>query len=151
MTDPIRVQPLQPEDRADWQRLWQGYLGFYSTSRSDAVFDITFERLCTPDSGEFRCLMASHGETIVGLAHFLSHRHCWHENNVIYLQDLFVDEKARGCGIGRALIGAVEDIARREHAPAVYWITHEDNHDARRLYDRMAENTGFIKYQMNIT
>lgn len=150
MTDPIRVRPLQPEDRADWQRLWRGYLSFYGTSRPDAVFDTTFERLCHPDNAEFRCLLAVEGEAIVGLAHFLSHRHCWHVDNVIYLQDLFVDETVRGKGVGRALIQAVAEIAEREHAPAVYWITHEDNHAARALYDRMADNTGFIKYQMNI-
>jgi len=29
----------------------------------------------------------------------------------------------------------------------VYWHTHETNHTARRLYDTVAENSGFIVYR----
>jgi hypothetical protein len=30
----------------------------------------------------------------------------------------------------------------------VYWSTHESNATARRLYDQVAENRGFILYQI---
>ena len=32
-------------------------------------------------------------------------------------------------------------------AARVYWQTHESNAVARRLYDRVAENSGFIVYR----
>jgi hypothetical protein len=32
----------------------------------------------------------------------------------------------------------------------VYWNTHESNSMARRLYDTVAENRGFIRYQIEL-
>jgi len=31
----------------------------------------------------------------------------------------------------------------------VYWLTHESNHKARLLYDKVAKKTGFIQYRMS--
>jgi hypothetical protein len=41
---------------------------------------------------------------------------------------------------------------RAEHAGSarVYWQTHETNLVARRLYDQVAERSGFIVYRRNI-
>jgi GNAT superfamily N-acetyltransferase len=38
---------------------------------------------------------------LLGLTHYLFHRHAWKIENVCYLQDLFVDPAARGTGLGR--------------------------------------------------
>ena len=68
------------------------------------------------------------------------------ESRSCYLQDLFVAEGVRNLGLGRALILAVEERARAAGASRVYWLTHETNTDARALYDRLAERSGFIQY-----
>jgi GNAT superfamily N-acetyltransferase len=52
----------------------------------------------------------------------------------------------RGKGVGRALIRATGAWARSRGCGRLYWHTKEDNHLARRLYDRVAENRGFIQY-----
>jgi GNAT superfamily N-acetyltransferase len=64
-----------------------------------------------------------------------------------YLQDLFVADDARGSGVGRVLIEHVYADARRRGASRVYWLTHEFNHNARQLYDRVADRSGFIHYR----
>lgn len=53
----------------------------------------------------------------------------------------------RGKGVGRMLIEAVYDKARAAGAARVYWHTHSTNATARRLYDSLAENSGFIVYR----
>jgi GNAT superfamily N-acetyltransferase len=63
------------------------------------------------------------------------------------LQDLFTNEAARGKGIGRALIEAVYQRARDVGCPRVYWQTHETNLTAMRLYDKIAERSGFVVYR----
>jgi len=65
---------------------------------------------------------------------------------VCYLQDLFVDASVRGAGAGRALIERVGQVARERDCLRLYWTTKEDNATARRLYDRLAKFTGFIRY-----
>jgi GNAT superfamily N-acetyltransferase len=69
---------------------------------------------------------------------------------VCYLQDLFTAPDARGQGVARALIAAVVDWARARGCARVYWHTQASNSTARRLYDRVAENPGFIKYQVDL-
>ena len=41
----------------------------------------------------------------------------------------------------------VFDSPRAAGASRVYWLTHETNTDARVLYDRLAERSGFIQYR----
>ncbi len=87
------------------------------------------------------------GDALKGIVHYLYHRSTWTPGNYCYLQDLFVDESARGFGLGRALIEAVEAEARKAGASRVYWLTQEDNAAARALYDRLADRSGFIQYR----
>jgi len=87
---------------------------------------------------------------LVGLTHYLFHRNTVMLNDTCYLQDLFTAAAARGHGVGRALISAVYDRARAAGATRVYWQTHETNHVAQALYDRIAKRSGFIVYRQNV-
>jgi GNAT superfamily N-acetyltransferase len=50
-------------------------------------------------------------------------------------------------GIGRKLIETVYDKARGLGCSRVYWLTHETNADAMRLYDGIADRSGFVQYR----
>lgn len=143
----VVVRPVAAGDRGQWQDLWRLYLDFYGFSADPIVFDTTFGRLLSGDENEFRGLVAERDGRLLGLTHFLSHRHCWRVQNVIYLQDLYVDEAARGLGVGRRLIEAVYAIGDAEETPMVYWLTQQSNQTAMQLYDRIATRTDFIRYQ----
>jgi ribosomal protein S18 acetylase RimI-like enzyme len=52
-----------------------------------------------------------------------------------------------GSGIARALIEHVYADAKRRGAARVHWLTHESNHQAMQLYDRIADRSGFIQYR----
>ena len=91
--------------------------------------------------------LAMVGEQASGLVHSIYHRSGWTTSDDCYLQDLFVADDARGSGVGRALIEHVYADARRRGASRVYWLTHESNHNARQLYDRIADRSGFIHYR----
>lgn len=141
------IRPLTVGDKDAWTVLWRGYLAFYGTNVSDSVYASTFARLLGDDDQDFHCLIAEHNGVPVGLVHYLYHRHCWRIENVCYLQDLYADPAVRGQGVGRALIEAVYTAADTAGAPSVYWMTNDDNHVGRRLYDRVGQLTNFIKYQ----
>ena len=143
---PATIRPLRPDDHDQWRQLWTGYLQFYQTSVPDEVYASTFARLLGPDPRDFSALVADRDGKLLGLTHYLFHRHCWKIEDVCYLQDLFVAPKARGTSLGRALIEAVYAAADAAGAPAVYWLTQDFNHDARQLYDRVAQVTPFIRY-----
>jgi GNAT superfamily N-acetyltransferase len=83
----------------------------------------------------------------VGIVHAIFHRSSWLPQWTCYLQDLYVDNSERGLGTGALLIDAVADLARVNGAGRLYWMTHESNAAARRLYDHIAERSGFIQYR----
>ncbi len=143
----LNVRSLRADDYVEWCALWRGYLTFYETSVDASVYESTFARLLGDDPQDFSGLVAEQDGKLLGLTHYLFHRHCWKIQNVCYLQDLYALPEARGTGVGRALIEAVYALADAADAPTVYWTTQEFNHTARQLYDRIATLTPFIKYQ----
>ena len=50
-------------------------------------------------------------------------------------------------GVGRALIEEVYRKAESAGASRVYWLTQSSNAQARALYDKVADNLGFIQYR----
>ena len=146
MTD-LSIRALRPEDRPEWAELWRAYLEFYETSVPGAVYDSTFARLLGDDPRDFNALVAESGGRLVGLTHYLFHRHAWKIEEVCYLQDLYAVPDMRGRGVGRALIEGVYAAADAAGAPTVYWLTQDFNETARKLYDRIGVLTPFIKYQ----
>jgi GNAT superfamily N-acetyltransferase len=145
-TPALTIRPLRATDRAQWAEMWTDYLIFYETSVKPEVYDSTFERLLGDDPRDFNALVAEQDGRLVGLTHYLFHRHAWKIEEVCYLQDLFARPESRGTGVGRALIEAVYDVADRHGAPAVYWLTQDFNETARHLYDRIAVLSPFIRY-----
>lgn len=144
----IQVRALAPQDEAEWRNLWHAYLAFYGSELPEDVYQTYFQRLIGGDPRDFQGFVAE-GEDgqLLGLTHFLFHRHGWHIEDVVYLQDLYVVADARGLGVGRKLIEAVYAEADAKGAAQVYWLTQHFNKEARMLYDRVATETPFIKYQ----
>lgn len=145
-SDELVIRPLTAGDKAQWRELWAAYLAFYSTTLGASTYDTTFARLIDADNRTFQALVAEVDGLLVGLVHFIFHGHNWREEDVVYLQDLFVHQSQRQRGIGRHLIEHVYKVADEDGCPSVYWLTQEYNVDARTLYDQVAEVTPFIKY-----
>ena len=140
---PVQVGALTPPDRDAWERLARGYHDFYRETLPAEAYEETWRRLMQR-SAIFGAGAYLDGQ-LVGIVHHLFHEHVW-SGKVCYLQDLFVDEHVRGNGIGRALIEHVSDDARERGAFRVYWSTAGDNTTARRLYDKVAQLTPFLRY-----
>lgn len=144
------VRPLDRADYAQWIRLWDGYNAFYGrsgpTALDSAITACTWQRFFDPYEPVY-CLVAQANGELCGMVHFLLHRSTTAIEPSIYLQDLFTKSDQRGSGIGRALIEAVYDHAAASGCGRVYWQTHESNAVAQKLYDRIAEKSGFIVYR----
>ena len=149
MSDDIQVRAIRREDYDAWLPLWQGYNAFYGRSGETAVAPeitaATWGRFFDAYEPVWALVAAQEGR-LVGLVHYLFHRVTNRVEPVCYLEDLFTAEAARGRGVGRALIEAVYEEARAAGVTRVYWQTRETNATAMRLYDQVAEKSGFIVY-----
>lgn len=146
----VDITRLHPEDRARWTELWRGYLEFYRTTLPDEIYEETWQRILHDTVLHGLCARRDGGH-IVGITHFLFHASAWTTVPVCYLQDLYVDDAARGTGAGRALIEAVAEAAKARAASRLYWLTQSGNAVARTLYERLAKHTGFIRYEYALT
>jgi GNAT superfamily N-acetyltransferase len=149
----LDIRPIYRKDYDQWLQLWKGYNAFYgrsgATALSPEVNQITWTRFF--DSYEpVHALVADSNGQLLGLTHYLFHRSTIFIEPICYLQDLFTIETARGKGVGRALIHAVYEQAQRAGSPRVYWQTHETNSTAMRLYNQVAERSGFIVYRKQL-
>ena len=150
MSDLIKVRPVQASDFAAWSTLWDGYSAFYGRSGGTAlapeITRMTWSRFF--DAYEpVHALVAERDGELLGLVHYIYHRNTTMIGPTCYLQDLFTVENARGKGVGRALINAVYARAKEAGSPRVYWLTHETNLTAMKLYDAVAERSGFVVYR----
>ncbi len=140
----ITIAPLLATERTAWEVLWQAYQRFYAVDLPEEVTAATWERLF---SGRIHGLGARETDgRLVGFTHFLYHEDTWSQVSACYLQDLYVSPETRARGLGRKLIEVVAAAAHAAGANAPYWLTHESNTVARRLYDRLAKNHGFLQY-----
>ena len=147
------IRPVIPADFAQWERLWEGYNSFYGragvTALPNEITRSTWSRFFDGYEPVYALVAEKDGQ-LLGLAHYIFHRSTIMVGPTCYLQDLFTAESARGRGIGRALIESVYERARAAGAQRVYWQTHETNVAGMRLYDKVAERSGFVVYRKQL-
>lgn len=140
------IRPLHADDFEQWLTLWNGYLEFYAYNMPEDMKALTFKRLIAHESGMNASVYETKGQ-IKGIVHFIYHASTWTEGPYCYLQDLFVTPENRGEGIATALIEHVYATATQQRCSRVYWLTHETNATAIKLYDKVAARSGFIQYR----
>ena len=150
MSGELIIRAVTREDYDQWLPLWDGYNAFYGRSGPTAlapeITAMTWQRFF--DAYEpVHALIAERQRRLVGLVHYLYHRSTTMLAPTCYLQDLFTLASERGQGVGRALIEAAYERARAAGVGRVYWQTHETNQTAMKLYDQVAERSGFIVYR----
>jgi GNAT superfamily N-acetyltransferase len=153
MSDSILIRPVEQSDFPEWKPLWDGYNAFYgrkdATALAEEISRMTWSRFFDPHE-PVHALVAVESGRLAGLVHYIFHRSTISIAPTCYLQDLFTLESARGKGVGRALIEAVYQRAVEAGSGRVYWLTHETNETAMKLYDKVAEKSGFVVYRKTL-
>jgi len=153
VSEQFTIREILRSDYDEWLPLWDGYNAFYGRSGPTAlpaeITQATWKRFFDP-SEPVRALVAQQGEHLIGLVHYIFHRSTTRLNGICYLQDLFTVPQARGRGVGRRLIEAVYEAARKAGSSRVYWQTQSTNEAGRALYDKVARHFGFIVYSYEL-
>ncbi len=132
----VIVRDIGPDDEATWRQLWAGYLAFYEQSVPDDVTSHTWSMLLDANSAYWG-LVAEEETGVMGFAIHQDQRSTWNTAPIVYLEDLFVADTARGKGVGRTLMEAGMEHAKKGGSCKYYWQTDTGNVTARHLYDNM--------------
>ena len=144
----VTIRDARPEDEARWRALWDGYLAFYRVTIAPEITDATWRRIFDPASAIFMRVAEVDGE-VKGFTLCITHEGTWTLAPDCYLEDLFVDESARGHGVGRALLDDLVALCKTNGWARLYWHTEEGNATARKLYDTYVESDGHIRYRVS--
>ncbi len=145
----IAVRQIQVGDKSAWQELYFDYLKFYETSPSDVNSELLWDRL-TNSKPQIQALVAESNGVVIGIVHFHYQLSTWSDTSYCYLEDLYVAEGARGKGAARALIQEVHELAIKQGCTELFWITKESNTTARKLYDKVANLSDFVRYEKKL-
>lgn len=143
----IMIKTLDESNRPAWEELYKGYADFYGMPMTDATLETVWGWVQAGVHLQGRIALNEAGE-FVGLMHFRGMPSPLRGAEVGFLDDLYVAPEHRGSGAVNAMLSALKEEARVHDWPFVRWITREKNYRARTVYDRNAEQTDWILYQM---
>jgi GNAT superfamily N-acetyltransferase len=145
---PFLIRPVALRDRAGWDVLYQGYADFYRVTQTPAMRETVWGWLHDPGSVQEGLVAEASDGRLIGLAHYRPFSRPLSATTGGFLDDLFVAPEARGLGAAEALIAGVKAIATGRGWSVLRWITAEDNLRARSLYDRLANRTPWVTYDL---
>jgi ribosomal protein S18 acetylase RimI-like enzyme len=148
-----KVRHVDSDEFEPWTALFRGYCDFYRRPTSNEHQRQIWSWI--HDEKSVEALVAvevdERGAEIDvprGLAHLREWVRPLRGTKSGYLDDLFVDPDLRGSGAVDALIDAMNTLALERGWGVIRWTTADDNYRARSLYDKVAERTTWITYDM---
>ena len=146
----IEVRDLTGADRAHWDPLWREYLEFYEQELEDEVTEVVFQRIVDPDWPTQRGYVALYRGDVMGFAHVLLHPSTRSSQDDCFLEDLYISPKARGNGLGRAILEALTEQGCDVGWRRIHWLADQDDEIVRELYDDLGTATGQGGYQIEL-
>jgi GNAT superfamily N-acetyltransferase len=147
----VEIAPIAVEEFEELLPLIVAYQRFYEVEEIDEARNRSFFRRFLAPSEDGLLLGARDEGRLVGYACLYWHFSSSQATETVLMNDLYVDEAARGRGVGRALIAATAEVARERGAPSIEWSTAPDNHTAQRLYDATgAERSEWFSYELRV-
>jgi GNAT superfamily N-acetyltransferase len=142
------VEPLAEVAYERVLPLIAGYQRFYGAEPDEDRNRAFFRRFLAP-SQDGVLLGAWDGDRLVGFACVYWTFSSVNAAEIALLSDLYVDDRRRGSGVGRALIGASVEMARARGSTHIEWLTAIDNRQAQYLYERVgAERSAWFGYEI---
>jgi GNAT superfamily N-acetyltransferase len=151
MAAELRVEPISAAQLGALLPLIAAYQRFYEVADVDDERNRAFFARFLAPSEDGMLLGAWRGGGLVGYACLYWHFTSLVPAETVLMNDLYVDEPARGRGVGRALIEASVAVARERGAHHLEWATAPGNLKAQRLYDATgAERSEWIEYELRL-
>jgi|ERR1044072_2165020 GNAT superfamily N-acetyltransferase len=150
MSELLRIEPVVTEpDLELLLPLIAAYQRFYEVGDVDDERNRAFFSRFLSPSTDGMLLAARRGDELAGYACLYWHFTSLVPAETVLMNDLYVSERHRGEGIGRALIEAGAEVARERGAHHLEWATAPDNATAQRLYDSTgAERSEWVEYEL---
>ena len=138
----MRIWVAGPADADAVTRLMVEFRDWNGRDWPDAgAFGRGVERLLADEATEFLLAAVDDASPAVGVCQLRFRYGLWWDAPDCLLEDLFVQEKARGNGLGEGLVNAAIERARERGCRRIELDANEGNTPAIKLYERLGFNS----------
>ena len=141
------IRKLEQKDKENWAKLYNGYADFYQVPMNTGVLDILWSGFMMK-AHDVNAICFELEDKIVGIAHYRTMPRPIKGQYIGFLDDLFVEPDFRGQKIAQKLISHLKSLSKANNWDGIRWITHSSNKNAKKLYNKIANNTGFELYEL---
>ena len=148
---PIEIKPVPEDGITELEPLLAAYQTFYEVEDINTERNRQFFSRFLGSSHSGWILGAYEDGRLVGFGCFYRHKSSLSATNVVLMNDLYVDESARGKGAGRLIIEGGVELAREWGASHLTWATAPDHHKAQGLHDTFGpEQSTWLEYELEV-
>ena len=141
------IRNLEEKDKKNWENLYNGYANFYKVPMNRGILD-TLWNWIHDKNHIVNGVCYELEDKIVGIAHYRTMPRPIKGEYIGFLDDLYVDPNYRGQKIAQKIINYLKTLSKDNNWSGIRWITHSSNENAKKLYDKIANNTGFEIYEL---
>ena len=141
------IRNLKNTDKENWSELYNGYANFYKAPMKKEILETLWGWIQDENHIVKGICFELEGK-IVGIAHYRTMPRPIKGKYIGFLDDLFVEPDFRGQKIAQKLINYLKSLSKANNWDGIRWITHSSNENAKKLYDKIANNTGFELYEL---
>ena len=141
------IRSLEKKDKENWAKLYNDYADFYKVTMNTRILDTLWGWIQDKNHDVNGICFEFEGK-IVGIAHYRTMARPIKAQYIGFLDDLYVETDFRGKKIAQKLINHLKSLSKANNWDGVRWITHSSNENAKKLYDKIANNTGFELYEL---
>tara|TARA_Y100001947_G_scaffold141154_1_gene132551 strand:- start:97 stop:528 length:432 start_codon:yes stop_codon:yes gene_type:complete len=142
------IRNIEIKDKEQWKKLYHGYADFYQVTISEQILETIWDWLHDTDH-DLNALVYEIDNSIVALAHYRRMPSPLRGKYIGFLDDLYVEPQFRGKKIGEKIIKKLNDISKERNWGLIRWITRNDNHNAKSLYDKVAKKSTWEVYELD--
>ena len=146
----VVIRTARREDAATILRLVRELAEFEALRHEVRASEADILRDGFGEAPRFECLLAEVGGEALGFALFFHNYSTFEGRAGLYLEDIYVAERARGLGIGRALMARLARLAL-ERGCARFELSVLDWNPAREFYRHLGfeQNADWLRYRGN--
>ena len=141
------IRYFEHKDKRKWEKLYKAYADFYKVPMNSGILNALWDWILD-DNHIVNGICYELEGNIIGIAHYRTMPRPIRGEYIGFLDDLFVEPKFRGQQIAQKLISHLKSLSKANNWNGIRWITHSSNENAKKLYDKIANNTGFELYEL---
>jgi GNAT superfamily N-acetyltransferase len=150
LAEGVEVRDAREDELDELLPLMRAYCDFYESTPSDQGV-LTMARTLITDPSQGAVFIARQDGKAIGFATLDWKWSMLNGARVGYLEDLYVEQEARGYGTADALIRVCADRCRERGMGGMAWLTAPDNHRAQKVYNRTgAESDTYLEYFLEL-